>query len=82
MEFDNVLYEVRDGVAHVRLNRAAGANALNPALSRDLRDVMLEIQWDDSVKAVSVTAEFLLSLGGIKVAGGAASNPCVCVYRV
>ncbi len=65
MEFDNVLYEVRDGVAHVRLDRAAGANALNPALSRDLRDVMLEIQWDDSVKAVSVTAE-----GKVFCAGG------------
>ncbi len=65
MELDNVLYEVRDGVAHVRLNRPGGANALNPALSRDLREVMLEIQWDDAVKAVSITAE-----GKVFCAGG------------
>lgn len=65
MELQNVLYEVRDGVAHVRLNRPGGANALNPALSRDLREVMLAIQFDDAVKAVSVTAE-----GRVFCAGG------------
>lgn len=65
MELENVLYDVRDGVAHVRLNRAAGANALNPGLSRDLREVMLAIQFDDGVKAVSVTAE-----GKVFCAGG------------
>ena len=54
-----------EGVAHVRLNRPGGANALNPALSRDLREVMLAIQFDDAVKAVSVTAE-----GRVFCAGG------------
>ncbi|MDG2113035.1 MAG: enoyl-CoA hydratase/isomerase family protein [Actinomycetota bacterium] len=65
MELENMLYEVRDGVAHVRLNRPRGANALNPVLSRDFREVMLAIQFDDSVKAVSVTAE-----GKVFCAGG------------
>ena len=65
MKLENALYEVRDGVAHVRLNRPGGANALNPALSRDFREIMLAIQFDDAVKAVSVTAE-----GKVFCAGG------------
>lgn len=65
MQLETVEYEVRDGVAHLRLARPAGANAVNPALAKDLRSVMLEIEWDDSVRAVSVTAE-----GKVFCAGG------------
>ena len=57
MELETIDYEVRDGVAHVRFARDGGANTVNPQFSRDLRDVMLEIEWDKEVKAVSVTAE-------------------------
>ncbi|MGF1596837.1 MAG: enoyl-CoA hydratase/isomerase family protein [Acidimicrobiales bacterium] len=62
---DTIHYEVRDGVAHVRFNRPEGANAVNPAFSRDLRQVILDIQFDDAVKAVSVTAA-----GRVFCAGG------------
>ena len=44
--------------------RADGANTVNPQFSRDLRDVMLEIEWDKEVKAVSVTAEGKVSMRG------------------
>ncbi len=65
MDLSTITYEVRDGVAHVRLSRPEGANAVNPQFSRELRSVMLEIEWDDAVKAVSVTAE-----GKVFCAGG------------
>ncbi|MEL7157199.1 MAG: enoyl-CoA hydratase/isomerase family protein [Actinomycetota bacterium] len=65
MDLDTIDYEVRDGVAHVHFNRPEGANAVNPAFSRDLRAVMLEIEWDDAVKAVAVTAA-----GKVFCAGG------------
>lgn len=65
METTTIDYEARDGVAHVRFARPEGANAVNPTFSRDLRDVMLEIEFDDSVRAVSVTAE-----GKVFCAGG------------
>ena len=58
-------YEVRDGVAHVRLTRPEGANAVNAAFSADLRAVMVAIEFDTAVKAVSVTAE-----GKVFCAGG------------
>mgnify|MGYP001821518257 FL=1 len=58
-------YEVRDGVAHVRFTNAAGANAVNPAFSADLRAVMIAVEFDDAVKSVSVTAD-----GRVFCAGG------------
>jgi 2-(1,2-epoxy-1,2-dihydrophenyl)acetyl-CoA isomerase len=65
MELKTIGYEVRDGVAHVRFARPEGVNAVNPAFAKDLRAVMLEIEWDDAVKAVSVTAD-----GKVFCAGG------------
>lgn len=65
MDLETINYSTRDGVAHVRFNRPGGANAVNPAFSRDLREVMLEIEHNDEVKAVSVTAE-----GKVFCAGG------------
>ncbi len=64
MDLDTIDYEVSDGVAHVRFARPEGANAVSPAFSRDLRAVMLEIEWDDAVRAVSVTAEGKVFCGG------------------
>lgn len=65
MDLETLTYEVRAGVAHVRLARPEGANAVNPAFSREFRAVMLAIEFDEDVKAVSVTAE-----GPVFCAGG------------
>jgi len=65
VELKTVKYDVRAGVAHVVFARPEGANAVNPTFSRDLRTVMLEIEFDPAVKAVSVTAE-----GSVFCAGG------------
>ena len=58
-------YDSADGVGHLHLNRPGGANAVSEAFSRDMRNVMLEIEFDPSVRAVSVTAE-----GKVFCAGG------------
>src|SRR5215475_5885453 len=65
MELTVMTYNVRDGVAHVRFTRPEAANAVNPVFSRDFRAVMLAIEFDHAVKAVSVTAE-----GPVFCAGG------------
>jgi len=65
MDLTTMTYEVTNGVAHVRFTRPKGANAVNPAFSADLRAVMIAIEFDDAVKAVSVTAE-----GKVFCAGG------------
>ena len=65
VQLEAIKYEVRAGVAHVRFARPEGANAVNPTFARSLREVMLAIEFDDSVKAVSVTAD-----GAVFCAGG------------
>ncbi len=58
-------YHVTDHVAHVHVARPEAANSVTPAFARDLRDVMLAVESDDDVRAVSVTAE-----GKVFCAGG------------
>jgi 2-(1,2-epoxy-1,2-dihydrophenyl)acetyl-CoA isomerase len=65
MDLTMIDYEVRSGVAHVRLARPEGANAVNPFFAKDLRAVMVAIEHDASVRAVSVTAA-----GKVFCAGG------------
>ncbi len=65
MDLATIDYRTQDGVAHVRFARPEGANAVNPTFASDLKQVMLEIEFDDAVKAVSVTAE-----GKVFCAGG------------
>ena len=65
MSYETITYTVIDNVGHLRLNRPNGANAVSEAFARDLRDVMIEIEFDDTVRAVSVTAE-----GKVFCAGG------------
>jgi 2-(1,2-epoxy-1,2-dihydrophenyl)acetyl-CoA isomerase len=65
MELETITYEVRDNVAHVRLARPDGANAVSQRFAADFKAVMLEIEWDDDVRAASVTAD-----GKVFCAGG------------
>lgn len=65
MDLTTMTYDVRDGVAHVRLDRPEGANAVNPAFGADLRAVMIAIEFDDAVKAAAFTAT-----GKVFCAGG------------
>ena len=58
-------YEVKDNVGYIHFSRPEGANAVNPTFCRDLKNVMLEIESDDDVRSVAVTAE-----GKVFCAGG------------
>jgi len=65
MSYETITYDVSDGVGYLHLNRPEGANAVCQAFAADLRAVMLEIEFDDNVRAVAVTAE-----GKVFCAGG------------
>jgi len=66
MSYETITYDVTDnGIGHLHLNRPDGANAVSEQFAADLRAVMIEIEFDDSVRAVSVTAE-----GKVFCAGG------------
>ena len=48
MTYETLLLDVRDGVAHLTLNRPDNANGINLALARDLFHATLEIVDDAS----------------------------------
>jgi len=52
MEFDNILYAVKDGKAYITLNRPEKLNALSNALQRDLSAAMWEADNDTRVHVV------------------------------
>jgi 2-(1,2-epoxy-1,2-dihydrophenyl)acetyl-CoA isomerase len=65
MNLSTMTYRVEDRVAHVRFSRPEAANSVTPEFARDLRQVMLAVEFDDDVRAASVTAE-----GKVFCAGG------------
>jgi len=76
MTFETLLYEVRDGVAHVTLNREEAANALNLAMAKDLMQASLQADEDPAVRAVLLGARGRMfcaggDLGSFSAAGDA-----------
>ena len=55
MEFENILYEVKDGILYLTLNRPDVRNALSPEMWRDISAAVKCAREDDSVRVVIVT---------------------------
>jgi enoyl-CoA hydratase len=55
MSYQNLLYEKRDQIGYVTVNRPDKLNALNAATVRELRDVFTEIAGDDEVRVAILT---------------------------
>ena len=54
-DFENILYEIQDGILYLTLNRPEARNALTPAMWRDIRSAVEMARTDDSIKAVIVS---------------------------
>ncbi len=65
MEYKEILFEVKNGVAHITLNRPEASNALNPEMAKELMHAAIRCDEDPSVRAVLITAA-----GKIFCAGG------------
>jgi 2-(1,2-epoxy-1,2-dihydrophenyl)acetyl-CoA isomerase len=68
MSYETLEYEVRNSVAHVRLNRPDAANALDLQMARELMDVSLETNHDPDVRAILLTGtgRFFCAGGDLK----------------
>src|SRR5258706_13495469 len=55
LTLDNVLYEKRDGIAYVTINRPKVLNALNPPTWKDMRTAFEDARDDASVRGVILT---------------------------
>jgi 2-(1,2-epoxy-1,2-dihydrophenyl)acetyl-CoA isomerase len=52
--YSAILFEVRDGVAHLTLNRPEAANSLNPQLSSEMMDAVIRCEEDKDVRALVI----------------------------
>ena len=55
MSYQSIIYEVKEGVGLITLNRPDRLNAWNHEIETELREVMSEASIDENVKAVVIT---------------------------
>jgi len=55
MPYETVIYEKKDGVAVITINRAERKNSLSTQLVREMNQVLDEIEQDDEVKVLILT---------------------------
>ena len=67
-DYSTLLFDVRNNVAYITLNRPEAANALNAELAHDLMEVSLRCEEDPSVRAVLMNAagKFFCAGGDLK----------------
>jgi enoyl-CoA hydratase len=53
--FENLLFEAKEGIAYVTVNRPALRNALNAATMRELRDAFEQIRDESAIRTVILT---------------------------
>src|SRR5947208_12146687 len=70
MTYETVLYDVKEGVATVTLNRPDKLNAWNAQLGAELGDAIAEADGDDDVRAVIVTGAGRAFCAGADLSGG------------
>ncbi|HUQ76343.1 MAG TPA: enoyl-CoA hydratase-related protein [Burkholderiales bacterium] len=64
MDYSTLLYEVKDNVARITLNRPDAANTLNAQMGHELMRVAIRASEDKSVRAVILTGAGRMFCGG------------------
>lgn len=78
MEYENILYEVSDGVATVTLNRPEQRNSLNPEMLAELVDAFEKVRADGEVRAAVLTgAGDKVFCAGADLGGFAVDTPLI-----
>lgn len=55
MAYEQILYEVAEGIATVTLNRPERLNAWTPTMEREVRDALTQADADDDVRVIILT---------------------------
>jgi 2-(1,2-epoxy-1,2-dihydrophenyl)acetyl-CoA isomerase len=65
MQYTTLLFEIRDGVAHITLNRPDASNAVDMEMGRELMDAALHCDEDPAIRAVVISgAGSVFCVGG------------------
>ena len=68
--FEQIQFDVQDGVALVTLNRPDQMNTWTPVMARELSDAMYECDEDDRIRAVILTGSGRAFCAGADLSGG------------
>ena len=71
MELETIVYEKKDGVAYVTLNRPEKLNAMNDTLHRELGEVWVDFNEDDALKVAILSGNGRCFSAGADLSGGA-----------
>jgi len=69
MKYENIIYEKKDGIARITLNRPQVLNAISPQLLLELETAMKEIARDDTVGVVVLTGTGRAFSAGVDIKG-------------
>lgn len=64
MEFKTLLFDIRDNVAHITLNRPNEANSINEEMGKDLMHAALRCDEDPEIRAVLISGAGKIFSGG------------------
>lgn len=68
MNYENIIYEKKDGIGYVTMNRPKALNALNTDVLAELDHVFREIDRDDEVRVAIITGEGRSFVAGADIA--------------
>lgn len=57
MEYQNIIYEKKDNIAYIKINRPKAMNALNTETILEIDDAVTAIENDSEIKAAIITGE-------------------------
>jgi len=64
MAYTTLLFEVKDSIAHITLNRPDAANAINEEMGKDLMHAALHCDEDPEIRAVLISGTGKIFCGG------------------
>jgi 2-(1,2-epoxy-1,2-dihydrophenyl)acetyl-CoA isomerase len=64
MEFKTLLFDIRENVAHITLNRPEAANSINEEMGKDLMHAALRCDEDPEIRAVLISGAGKIFSGG------------------
>lgn len=75
MDYENIIYEKKDSIARITLNRPQVLNALSPQLLLELETALKDIAGDDSVGVVVLTGAGRAFSAGVDIKGMNEASP-------
>jgi 2-(1,2-epoxy-1,2-dihydrophenyl)acetyl-CoA isomerase len=68
-EYSTSLFEVKDHVAHLTLNRPEAANSLNPTVSAELMDAVIRCEEEEEIRVLVISGTGRVFCAGADLKG-------------